>query len=305
MAKKRKKNLPAHPERPKNISTKEELIFYLESNSDFEPPFYPDLWDQCVVKATDNLREQEENEANGIVDENAGKKHTNPCKLYFQLCGMPYNVKKAWDYRASMTKAELNELMDIAQEVKLQKIEEEMLAEQEANEEAVKEAHEQELADDKELRDYLGAQSYAPRDEIAAWISMFNKPAERKYLQDRHNSFYQNYEINEGADKTTLKRILSTEIELYRIDLKRAKGQAVNLLDEKKLQENLIALYESMKWTKKQRNLKDEMAQNKFTIWLDRLTKEGRFIPKKKTYKPDDIDFLLTTYIDAAREMMT
>jgi hypothetical protein len=61
---------------------------------------------------------------------------------------------------------------------------------------------------------------------------------------------------------------------------------------------------ESLKWTKKQRSARDDMAQNKFTIFMDRLEKEREFIPNPKHYDKDEVDFLLETYIDAIREML-
>lgn len=141
-------------------------------------------------------------------------------------------------------------------------------------------------------------------NDILVWINMF-PPTEREYLRERYSNYYDQYEINDGADKILLKRILSTEIALYRIDIRRAMGQTVNLLDEKKLNEQLTSLYESMKWTKKQRNIREDLAQNKFTVWLDNMTKEGGFVIPEKHYPKDEIDFLLDTYIDSAREMMS
>ena len=275
------------PDRPKDITTKEELILYLESNPELEPPFYPALWDECVAAAEAVANEANTDSGDGTEPKSlyrAGNKSTNPVMHYFQRNHLPYNVKRANAYRASITGKDVRNMIDEAKNTA----------------EAIG------LIEPKDDEDQQYGEEYSdlPMDDIAAWIMMF-RPNERKYLNERRANYYDQYEINEGADKTSLKRILSLEVELYRIDIKRAKGIGVNLSDEKKLQDNLMTLYENMKWTKKQRSAKDEAAQNKFTVWLDELVKNGGFKPTKKEYPKDDIDFLLETYIDAAREMMT
>lgn len=276
------------PDRPRDLTTKEELILYLESNPEQEPPFYPALWDECVAAAEKVAREGNLSTGDGTDGEamptHVGNKSTNPVAHYFQRNHLPYNVKRANAYRASITHKDVRNMID----------------------DAKKTAEDIGLIEpkDDEEQQYTEEFSDLPMDDISAWIMMF-RPNERKYLNNRRASYYDQYEINEGADKSTLKRILSNEIELYRIDICRAKGQKVSITDEKKLQENLMSLYENMKWTKKQRSAKDEYAQNKFTVWLDELAKDGGFHPKEREYKKDDIDFLLETYIDAAREMMT
>lgn len=245
--------------RPKNISTKEELIKYLEANKNIEPPFIEELWELSVEKA----------EADKKIIEAGGKKKgiksANPVSHYFRLCGL-----KVWKQKAR----ELQESI-----------------------------YTQELRDgSRPPSPYQEENEFA--NDILVWVNMF-PPTEREYLRERYENYYDQYEINDGADKNLLRRILSTEIALYRIDVRRAVGQPVNLLDEKKLNDQLTSLYESMKWTKRQRNMREDMAQNKFTVWLDNMAKEGGFTIPEKHYPKDEIDFLLETYIDSAREMMT
>lgn len=38
---------------------------------------------------------------------------------------------------------------------------------------------------------------------------------------------------------------------------------------------------------------------------MDRMVKDGGFSPTKREYEKDEIDDLLDTFIDAAREMMS
>ena len=141
-------------------------------------------------------------------------------------------------------------------------------------------------------------------DEIGSWIDLFNGD-EKQYLKRRYVNYYDTYDLNEGADKLSLKRLLSIEIELYRIDKRRATGKSVNLVEEEKLTKQLNMILESLKWTKKQRSATEDMAQNKFTIWMDNLIKQGKFKPKQKTYDKDEVDFLLDTYVKAIRDMLS
>lgn len=245
--------------RPKNISTKEELIQYLEANKNIEAPFVEELWEICVEKA----------EADRKIIESGGTKKgiktANPVSHYFRLCGLKKYKRMGRELEEAIYTEEIR-------------------------------------SGERPPSPYDGENEFA--NDILVWVNMF-PPTEREYLRERYENYYDQYEINDGADKNLLRRILSTEIALYRIDVRRAVGQPVNLLDEKKLNDQLTSLYESMKWTKKQRNLREDMAQNKFTVWLDNMTKEGGFIIPEKHYPKDEIDFLLETYIDSAREMMT
>ena len=92
------------------------------------------------------------------------------------------------------------------------------------------------------------------------------------------------------------------EIELYRIDKKRAAGKSINLVDEEKLTKQLNTVLESLKWTKKQRSNMDDMAQKKCTIFRDSMMKNGKVTPTNKKY---DVDFLMKTYVNAIRDMLS
>jgi hypothetical protein len=58
-----------------------------------------------------------------------------------------------------------------------------------------------------------------------------------------------------------------------------------------------------MKWTKKQRSMTDEMAQNKFTIFMDKQAKNGKFTPEHHEIPKDEIDLLLEIIPEAIRKM--
>lgn len=258
------------------INGKEELIAYLEANSEIEYPFVEEVWEKAVKKAKENegkdipvkttiVTDKDGNET--IKKQIAGAVVTDPVKYYFRLMGLQQNQKKGILLREA--KAEENE-----------------------NKQEILNVY---FDDDKDT-------TYA--DEITSWIALF-QPNERQFLKQRYASYYDTYEINDGADKSSLKGILSLEIELYRIDLRRASNKSINIGDEKKLREMLESTFQSLKWTKKQRNMRDELAQNRFTIWLDTLVKEGGFSPNPKHYDDDEIDFILKTSLEAQKEMLT
>lgn len=139
---------------------------------------------------------------------------------------------------------------------------------------------------------------------MISWIELFELN-ERRFLRERYTYYYDQYEINTGADQALLKRILSIEIALHRIDVRRAQKVNVNPVEEEKLSKQFRETLESMKWTKKQRSIQDELGANKFTVWMDKMVKDGGFSPIKRNYEKDDIDNLLDTFIEAAREMMS
>lgn len=259
-----------------DIPDKESLIKYLEANPETELPFLEEVWEEAVAKAEQNantepvMKENIEKDKDGntrVVMRKSKILITDPVKQYFKLMGLKQNKKKALLLKHS-------EPID------------------DDNKKEILETY----FDDTEENVYA--------DEITSWIALF-QPDEREYLKKRYASYYDNYEINDGADKISLKRLLSIEIELYRMDVKRASGKGVNVTDEKRYTELFTSVLESLKWTKKQRSAREDMAQNKFTIWLDNLVKEGGFKPNKKHYEKDEIDFLMETYIDSIREMLT
>ena len=258
-----------------DVTNKEELIAYLDSNGD-GIPFLEELWDICVKKAKENedkdvpIKVVKTTKKDGTVVESrrtAGVLIKNPISFYFRLYKLPQYKTKALsllDQKDEQTDDE-KEIMDV-------------------------------YFDDDSDEDSF--------NEIIQWINMFPNPRERQYLKQRYTHYYDNYEINDGADRTMLSGILSLEIELYRINVRRAQGKSIDILKEEKLRKMLRESLEAQKWTKKQRSAVDEMAQNKFTIWLDRQVKNGGFIPEEHEIPKDEIDYLLEIVPQKTREML-
>lgn len=260
----------------KGVETKEDLIRYLDNVEGM--PFLEELWDLCVEKAEADKNKQQPMLEKTYTDANgnkttktvaAGTIIPNPVGHYFRMMGLPQYKKKAVEI---LNEREAKEAMDESQS----------------------EIMEVAFDDDS-------GEQY---NEIIAWINMFPNAKERQYLRQRYASYYDNYDINEGADRVSLSRILSLEIELYRINAKRATGGRVDIVQEEKLTKMLRDTLESMKWTKKQRSAAEDMAQNKFTVFMEKMAKEGRFMPEEVEAPKDDIDALLEIIPKSVAKML-
>ena len=242
-----------------DVHTREELISYLATSSD-GVPFLQELWDRCVEKANEDSDKERPvkivKDKNGNTTTRAnGVVIKDPVKWYFRLMNLPYYKKKA---------IALAQQQDIESETRKEFMEV--------------------YFDDNESQEY---------DDIAAWINMFPNQQERQYLKQRLAHYYDNYDINDGADRTMLSGILSIEVELFRINMRRAEGKNVDINQEVKLRKMLIDNMEAQKWTKKQRSASEEMAQNRFTVFMEKQMKNGEFKPEHHELPKDEIDFFL------------
>lgn len=272
MGRKPKVIKPEKVERPK-LNSKEELMEYIENAPD-ELPFVEEVWEKAVAKAKENeslplprktIKTTDEFGNEEIKSVSNGVRTTDPIGIYWSYMNLPQYKKKA------IALQEKEELSTSAQDIVNTYFE-----------------------DDDESMQY---------NEITAWINMFPIVEERNYLKQRYAHYYDNYEINDGADRAMLNGILSLEIELQRINIRRARGQSVDVAREEKLRKMLRESLEAQKWTKKQRSAMDEAASNKFTVWLDKMAKDGKFIPEVVETPKDDIDMLLEIIPQAVRKM--
>lgn len=246
-----------------DVKTREDLIRYLSTSPD-GVPFLQELWDKCVEKSQEDsdkeapTREVKIKDKDGNVTtkmQPAGVVIKDPVKWYFRLMNLPQYKNKAI-----------------------------RLAEQKELESETQKEFMEVYFDDFESQEY---------DDIAAWINMFPNQHEKQYLKQRLAHYYDNYDINDGADRTILSGILSIEIELYRINIRRAEGKAVDVNKEQKLRKMLMEYMEAQKWTKKQRSVSDEMSQNRWTIWMEKQAKNGGFVPEEHEIPKDEIDYFL------------
>lgn len=263
---------PQRKNRPDTIKTKEDLIFYLKTH-DNEPDFVEECWEVAVEAAKKNEEKggysiktiiKKDKDGNEIHEEKKTKLITDPVKQYFKMCMLP-------KYRRQAQKNMFLSPVD---------------------------KNKQDI-----FETYFDEESENLNDEIIDWINMISRPDEQNYISRRYANYINNYEINDGADKTSLKGILSMELALYRIDVLRANGRETSLQEEEKLRKAVRETFDAMKWNKKQRNLREEMAQNKFTVMLDNMVKNDEFTPNPKHYEDDEIDFLLNTLIESQRKM--
>lgn len=258
-----------------SIQTKEELIKYLNDVEGY--PFLEDLWEEAVQKAKDCEGKQKPITVKTYTDKYGNVKErrygggtfsTNPISHYFRMMGLQQNKKK------------MKKILDEQESLEM-------------------------VNDSKSeiMQTYFDDASGEQQNEIIDWINMFPNARERQYLRQRYASYYDNYEINDGADRVSLSRILSLEVELYRLNMQRATGKLVDIVREEKLTKMLRETLESMKWTKKQRSAMDDAAQNKFSIWMDKMAKNGKFTPEHHEIPKDEIDMLIDIIPKAVAKM--
>lgn len=269
-------SVPRRTTKRPQMQTKEQLIEYLEQNIKygFELPFVQEAWD----KAEENFNKPKEKK----YDQDGKEKKTifpnSIVACYFQVMGfrtfinIGKEILKNSDVKIIPFESDLSE------------------------EEVAERSYEEE----RDVSKNNATPLY--KNWLINWINCFNEE-ESSFLRQRFADYYNQYDINEAADKTVLMNILSTEIQLYRINIFVSKGKIVNMLEVEKLNKSLINLLEAQKWTKKQRSASDDAVSNKFTVWLEKAMKEGKFIETKTEYKPDDIEKLLKDIIKAMTEV--
>jgi len=266
--------------RPK-MTTKEELMVYLEANETLgiELPFVQEAWDKAweryledkdkpqtfqKIVSTKNGIEKVKNVPITVVK--------NPVSYYFQLMSFKGYKDKGLNLLDKVLPPP--ELLD-------------------------SETEEIESDFDKNFKQ---ESTFVGGNWLGAWIQTFPE-SECLFLKQRYSDYYNQYEINDGADKTVLMNLLSIEIQLYRINLRVSRGHYTNVIDIEKLNKQMISLLEAQKWTKKQRNEKDEYGTNRFTVWLDQMMKKGGFKPNKTEYDQDQIDRLIEVFMTSMREV--
>lgn len=273
--------------RPKDLTTKEELIKYLEENQDTENPFVEECWDKAVEKAKENkLKEQPETsviskdeDGNEIVIRKKVGIVDNPVAMYFRMCSLPA-------YKKISDKIKKDRLLNNDSVVNIMDV-----------------YFDDDDEDDDDEEYEFDEDDNPIDDEITLWIKSLPSNYERKLMKRMYSSYFNQYDINEGVGKSTLKGILSIGLELDRIDRQRAMGENVDYKKEKDLRNTQQQLFDAMKWQPKQRNIREELAANKFSTMMDRMVKEGGFRPKTVETKKDDIDFLIDTLLTSYKRM--
>lgn len=252
----------ARRKRPK-METKEELIAYLEANQDTELPFNDEVWERAVEATNGKERKFKEITTSDFENKSTTKMIPNGS---VNPVGKYFQIIALPQYRNPVDTTDLEDEFDEEDEVEF---------------------------DDNEKA-----------ETVTTWISMFfdGVPnADRKFIIDRLSNYYDNYELNEGADKFQAAKAVLDELEMRNLMKMRSKGKDVEVRIEK-CQKSYLALLDSLKAQKKQRGAGDDEGKNKFTIFVDNLEKEGRLVIKKDTsYEPDDIDRLLKEFEGSMR----
>jgi hypothetical protein len=248
--------------RPK-METKEELIAYLEANPETELPFNEEVWNKAVEFTQDKER-----------------KFKQKIEVDFDGTQKVINIPNG----------SINPVSKYFQIIALPQY----------KKQAIKEAKEAE----KESDDFSTGDEEKDMT-VANWVNTFfngYSAPDRKFLKERLSDYYDNYEINEGADKLQVIQAVADELELLNLTRARAKGKDVEARIEK-VRKGYLSMLESHKALKKQRSAMDDEGKNKLTLLVDKYEKEGAFKPSAFKYDEDALDKMLTVYIRSAMEV--
>lgn len=250
--------------RPK-MTTKEELIKYLEANKNIELPFNEVVWNIAVEKTKDKERQNKiltETDFDGTTKKKViPNGSVNPVGKYLQMMALPQYQKPYVDPNTE--------------------------PEEEENEE-----FEFKFEDEEK------------NEAITNWLNVFfngYSKEDKKFLHERLSDYYDNYELNEGADKTLVIMTVTDELQIMKLTQKRIKGTDVEA-QLKNLKKSFLEGLEGLKALKKQRGNADE-GKNKLTQWIDELEKAGEFRPKHVDYPADEVDFMIKEFTKSIVEV--
>lgn len=263
--------------RPKDLATKEDLIKYLEENTNTELPFNEVVWDSAVEHTVDKERQFKEIQTTGYDGVVKTKKipngAVNPVSRYFQLMALPQNAKAG--------KA-------IVREQKKQK--------------KIEDSKEREF---EELIENVGDSDEGSfiRELVEIYFSILEGD-ELLFVVNRLSDYYTNYEFNEGSDKFLVVSVVSDELTLRDLMASRIRGRD-NETKIEKVQKGYLSKLESLKVLKKQGSKLDE-SKNKLTMFVSELEKAGELKLEAKPIPLDEvkglIDSFRRTVIDVFRE---
>ena len=246
--------------RPK-METKEELMKYLEGHTNTELPFNEEVWDRAV-----ELTKNKVAKAKTITTTDFDGKETkkvvpngsiSPVGTYFRIIALPQYKKQA-----------------------------------EYEEDDEEETFDYDVDDDDFEDDEKS-------DVVNNWIDAFfgnYGTQDKKFLKERLGDYYDTYDINDGADKLIVVKAVSDELEMMNLTRKRN----ANKDNEKRIetvQKSYLSLLESLRALKKQRGSMEDEGTNKFSGWVDTLSRDGGFKHEKKEYPKDMIDDMLDIFI--------
>lgn len=241
------------------MTTKEELLAYLQENTDTELPFSEDAWNAAFKSTKGKQRKFKEIKTTDYEGKEVKKMIPNgsvsPVSKYFQIVALPQYRKTIVDFEDGE-----GDFWD----------------------------------DDDEIDEYDDEKTQTLRNWINVFFDGFDS-ADKKFLKERLSEYYDTCDLNDGADKMLVIKAVADELEIMKLTKKRNR-QDVELRLEK-VQKGYLSILDSLKALKKQRGSGDDEGKNKLTLWIDELERQGEFIPlKDTTFEKDDIDNLLTEF---------
>lgn len=245
--------------RPKDITTMEDMRTYLNGNLEYEFP----LVEECWHHAEQGVKETNKNIKikNDTRTDGKTTPYARVAGRYFQLMGLEH-FKKAGQ-----------ELRNIAY--------------REIREDEEQEAMDILLEDDTDEGEFI-------RELISIYFSHVKNTEEITFTIDRLADYYNNYEFNEGSDKFLVVSAVADELALRELYSLRARG-GDNEKAIKETRDSYMKALGGLKVLKSDK--KEDKAKDKFTAFVDELTKNGELRFKAKEYPKDQIDELIESTI--------
>lgn len=251
------------------MTTKEELILYLETNQHKELPFCEEIWEKAVESIEGKERQfktiKTEDYNGNVKMLKVPNGAINPVSKYFQLIALP-NYKRIALNNAEEMKNNQNEDFE-------------------------------ELDESENEYDYddvidVGASSFV--NELTDIYFSTISGNDLQFVKNRISDYYANYEFNEGSDKFLVVSAVSDELTLRELYAKRTKGlDNENKID--KVKKGYLNTLESLKVLKRQGSKLDE-GKNKFTMMLDELEKAGDLYLEPEIISEDAIKDLVSSF---------
>ena len=120
-----------------------------------------------------------------------------------------------------------------------------------------------------------------------------------KFIISRINSYYGEYELNSASDEYLVITAISDELILRKLNRQRINS-GIDSKEMKTIRDSYMSSLDGLKALKKF-NQDNKNKENLFSLWVEKLVREGDVDNIKKTYTKDQIDFVLDNNINAIR----
>lgn len=261
--------------RPLNINSKKALINYIE-NTVGELPFVEECWEIAL----DETRVRNEQVAENNRFNPVKRQRVATSKVYFELLAQPrFKAMAEGEYRRRKGILEPEDEKEKEKEKEKPKIP----------------VHFEDYIDDVESEQGKFILTLLNK----YYVELYDKEIV-KFIISRIKSYYGEYELNSASDEYLVITVISDEVVLREFNQKRARGEEVDIKEMKSIRDSYLSSLDGLKALKKF-NQDNKDKENLFSIWTEKLVKDGSVNKIHKVYDKDQIDFIMENNIEAIR----